>query len=311
VVQTATRNATIPQRYCNRWGAFVKIAVIGSTGQLGTDLVKTLSNTHEVISFSHSDLEVANYDSLGVLTEQRPDVVINTAAFHKTDQCEEEPQKTFCINALGARNIAQITSEIGATAVYISTDYVFNGSKNEPYTEEDIPTPINTYGISKLAAEHFTRQNPKHYIIRIASVFGRAGASGKGGNFVETMIKKAKNNETITVVDDMFMSPTYTKDAATTLKGIIELQLPYGLYHATNKGFCSWYQFAEEIFQATNLNPDLKPTKSDPNYGKARRPLFSALTSTKLPKYNLEPRTWKEALRAYLIEKGHILKGSS
>jgi dTDP-4-dehydrorhamnose reductase len=284
----------------------MKIAVIGSTGQLGTDLVKTLSTTHEVISLTHSDLEVSDYDSLAVLKNPRPDVVINTAAFHKTDQCEEEPQKTFSVNALGARNIALITAEIGATTVYISTDYVFDGSKKEPYTEEDVPFPINTYGISKLAAEHFTRQNPKHYIIRIASVFGKAGASGKGGNFVETMIKKAKNNDPIMVVDDMFMSPTYTKDAASVMKGILELELPYGVYHAANKGYCSWYQFAEEIFQITKLNADLKPTKTDPNYGKAKRPLFSALTSTKLSQYNLEPRSWKEALRAYLTEKGHI-----
>ncbi len=120
------------------------------------------------------------------------------------------------------------------------------------------------------------------------------------------MINKAKNNESIMVVDDMWMSPTYTKDAASVLKGILELQLPYGVYHATNKGYCSWYQFAKEIFQITRLNPDLKPTKTDPNYGKAKRPPFSALTSTKLSKYNLEPRDWKEALRAYLIEKGHI-----
>jgi dTDP-4-dehydrorhamnose reductase len=123
---------------------------------------------------------------------------------------------------------------------------------------------------------------------------------------VETMIKKAKNNDPIMVVDDMFMSPTYTKDAASVLKGILELQLPYGVYHAANKGYCSWYQFAEEIFQITKLNADLKPTKTDPNSGKAKRPLFSALTSTKLSQYNLEPRSWKEALRAYLTEKGHI-----
>ena len=284
----------------------MKIAVIGSTGQLGTDLVKTLSTSNEVIGFTHSDLEVADYETLRILKDQHPDVVINTAAFHKTDQCEEEPKKTFCVNALGARNIAQITTEVGATTVYISTDYVFDGSKNKPYTEEDIPAPLSTYGISKLAAEQFTKRNPKHYIIRIASVFGKAGASGKGGNFVETMINKAKNNDPIVVVDDMFMSPTYTKDAASILKGILELQLPYGVYHATNKGFCSWYQFAQEIFQATKLSPDLKPTKSDPEYGKARRPLFSALASTKLSQYSLEPRSWKEALRAYLLEKGHI-----
>jgi dTDP-4-dehydrorhamnose reductase len=284
----------------------MRIVVIGSTGQLGTDLVKTLGTSHEVISLTHSDVEVADIDSLVILKEQRPDVVINTAAFHKTDQCEEEPQKTFCVNALGARNIALITKEIDATAVYVSTDYVFDGSKREPYSEDDIPAPVNTYGISKLAAEHFTRQNPKHYIIRIASVFGEAGSSGKGGNFVETMIKKAKNNESIIVVDDMWMSPTYAKDAALLLKGILERHLPYGVYHTTNKGYCSWYQFAQEIFCITKLTPDLKPTKTDPEYGKARRPGFSALMSTKLSKYNLESRDWKEALHEYLIEKGHI-----
>jgi dTDP-4-dehydrorhamnose reductase len=284
----------------------MKIAVIGSTGQLGTDLMKTLNDGHEVIGLAHKDIEVADYDSCLILKKHKPDIVVNTAAFHKTDQCEEEPLKTFSVNALGARNVAMITKEIGATAVFISTDYVFDGSKKEPYTEDDFPSPINTYGISKLAAEHFTRQNPKHYIIRIASVFGKAGASGKGGNFVETMIAKAKKDESITVIDDMWMSPTYTKDAASLLKGILELQLPFGVYHATNKGYCSWYQFAQEIFQLTGLNPALAPIKTEQLTLKARRPRFSALTSTKLSRYNLEPREWQKALRAYLIEKGNI-----
>jgi len=284
----------------------MKIAVIGSTGQLGIDLMKTLNDGHEVVGLAHKDIEVADYDSCLILKDHRPEIVINTAAFHKTDQCEEEPLKAFSVNALGARNVALVSKEIAATAVFISTDYVFDGSKKEPYNEEDVPAPINTYGISKLAAEHFTRQNPKHYIVRIASVFGKAGASGKGGNFVETMITKAKKNETITVIDDMWMSPTYTKDASSILKGILELQLPFGVYHATNKGYCSWYQFTQEIFQLTGLNPTLTPIKTEQLNLKARRPRFSALTSTKLSRYNLEPREWKEALRAYLIEKGHI-----
>jgi len=284
----------------------MKIAVIGSTGQLGTDLMKTLNDDHELVGLTHQDIEVADYDSCLILKKHQPDIVINTAAFHKTDQCEKEPLKTFSVNAIGAKNVALISKEIATTAVFISTDYVFDGSKKEPYTEDDVPAPINTYGISKLAGEHYTRQNPKHYIVRIASVFGKAGASGKGGNFVETMITKAKKNETITIIDDMWMSPTYTKDAASILKGILELQLPFGVYHATNKGYCSWYQFAQEIFQVTGLNPVLKPIKTEQLSLKARRPRFSALTSTKLSRYNLEPREWKEALRAYLIEKGHI-----
>jgi len=284
----------------------MKIAVIGSTGQLGTDLVKTLGATHEIICLTHNDIEVADYDSCLILKKHQPHMVINTAAFHKTDQCEEEPLKTFSVNALGARNLAMITKEIDATTVFISTDYVFDGSKKEPYTEDDVPAPINTYGISKLAAEHFTRQNPKYYIIRIASVFGKAGASGKGGNFVETMITKAKKNEPITVIDDMWMSPTYTKNASSIIKEITEKQLPYGVYHATNKGYCSWYQFAEQIFQFTGLTPDLTPIKTDQLTMKAKRPRFSALKSIKLPQYDIEMPTWQEALHEYLTEKGHI-----
>ena len=284
----------------------MKIAVIGSTGQLGTDLIKTLEHRHVVIGLTHKDLEVSDINSLMILKEHKLDVVINTAAFHKTDQCEVEPLKTFSVNALGARNISIITKEIDATDVYISTDYVFDGKKKEPYTEEDIPAPINTYGISKLAAEYFTKQNPKHYIIRIAGVFGKAGASGKGGNFVETMIKKAKNNEPIAVIDDMWMSPTYTKDASSIITRIAEKQVPYGIYHATNKGHCSWYQFAEHIFRITGLNPNLTPIKTEQLAMKAKRPRFSALKSIKLHKYDLEMATWQEALCKYLIEKGHL-----
>lgn len=284
----------------------MKIAVVGSTGQLGTDLVKALETEHEVISLTHKDIEVTNNESCMILKEQQPDIILNTAAFHKTDQCEEEANKTFCVNSLGARNIALISKQIGATNVYISTDYVFDGTKKEPYTETDVPSPINTYGISKLAAEQFTKQNPKHYIIRIASVFGKAGASGKGGNFVETMIKKAKNNEEIAVIEDMIMSPTYANDASSAIKQIIENQVPYGIYHCTNKGFCSWHQFAKEIFQQTGLNPNLQPIKTEQLSVKAKRPMFSALISVKLPQYGIKMPTWQEALHNYLIEKGHI-----
>lgn len=284
----------------------MNITVIGSTGQFGTDLMKILSLEHEVIGLTHKDIDIANYDSCLILKKQQPKVIVNTAAFHKTDQCEKEPHKTFSVNALGARNVALISKEVDATTVFISTDYVFNGTQNKPYVENDEPFPLSTYGISKLAGEHFTRQNPKHYTLRIASVFGPVGASGKGGNFVETMITKAKNNETIKVIDDMWMSPTYTKDAASILKGILDLQLPYGIYHATNKGYCSWYQFAKETFHISGLNPVLIPIKTDPQHGAARRPRFSALKSEKLFLHGLEPRGWKEALRAYFNEKTYI-----
>jgi dTDP-4-dehydrorhamnose reductase len=284
----------------------MKIAVIGSTGQLGTDLMKVLQDEHDVIGFTHENLEVSDYDSCLKLKEHHPDVIVNTAAFHKTDQCEDELVRTFSVNAIGARNVTLISKEIGATTVFISTDYVFDGNKKEPYIEDDPTNPINSYGISKLAGELYTKQNPKHYIARVASLFGKAGASGKGGNFVETMITKAKNNEAINVVNDMWMSPTYTKDAAEIIKRILELELPFGIYHASNQGFCTWFQFSQEIFRMTNLTPTLRSIESVQIKTNAKRPTFSALRSTKLQKYGITVKGWKEALHDYLILKEHI-----
>lgn len=284
----------------------MRIVVIGSTGQLGTDLMKVLGKKHQAIGLTHREIEVSDGNSCQIIKDYRPEIVVNTAAFHKTDQCEEEPMKTFLVNAVGAKNVAEVSKETGAVTVFISTDYVFDGSKSEPYTEDDVPNPINTYGISKLAGELYTRKNPKHYVVRVASLFGAAGASGKGGNFIETMIAKAKGNEPIKVVDDMWMSPTYTKDAAETIKKIIELNVPYGVYHATNSGYCSWFEFAKEIFNMTGLNPNLTPIKTNQLQMKAQRPQFSALKSTKLPQHGITMRSWKEALREYLTEKGHI-----
>lgn len=286
----------------------MKITIIGSTGQLGTDLVKGLQGRHEVIGLTHQDLEVTDYDSCLILKKDRPDIVINTAAFHKTDQCEDEPLKAFSVNAVGARNIATVSKEIEATVAFISTDYVFDGSKKEPYTEDDAPNPINTYGISKLAGELFTKQNPKHYIVRVSSLFGVAGASGKGGNFVETMITKAKKNEPLSVVDDMWMTPTYTKDAAKVMQEIIEKRLPFGIYHASNQGRCTWFQFAQEIMRLAGLTSTLKPIETSQQQTKARRPAFSVLRSKKLQTYGIQAREWKEALADYMVEKGHLIR---
>jgi dTDP-4-dehydrorhamnose reductase len=280
--------------------------VIGSTGQLGQDLMKSLHQKHDAIGLKHQEIEVTDLNSMATLKELKPDVIINTAAFHKTDQVEEEPLRGFAINAVGPKNVMTVSKEIGATVVFISTDYVFSGSKDQPYVEDDVPDPINVYGISKLAGEFFTKQNPKHYIFRVASLFGVAGASGKGGNFVETMLAKAKKNEPISVVGDMWMSPTYTYDAAEMIRKILERQLPFGTYHLTNRGQCTWFQFTQEIFKLTGLTPELKMIETSQNPAKAKRPLYSALRSTKLPEYSLEMRPWQEALNAYLLEKGHL-----
>jgi len=221
----------------------------------------------------------------------------------RVDDSEDHPEEAFAVNAIGARNVAVACEKINAVNVYISTDYVFDGSKNEPYIESDLPNPVNVYGLSKYAGEIFTRNcSSRYYIVRSASLYGTKGARGKGGNFIGTMIQKAKNNEEIKVVNDIFMSPTYTKDAAEMIRKIIEKDFPYGVYHITNKGYCSWYEFAREIFKILKWDVEIKSVKSEEYKTKARRPRFSAMFSTKLE----QTKHWKEALKEYLAEGGYV-----
>ncbi len=284
----------------------MRVAIIGATGQLGSDIVKVFSD--KAVPLSHADIEVKNlFSCIKALKENSPDVVINCAAYVRVDDAEDFAEEAFAVNAVGAKNVASACEQIGAANVYISTDYVFDGTKSDPYIESDLPNPINAYGLSKYAGEIFTRNySSKFYIIRVSSLYGAKGARGKGGNFVETMINKAKNGEEIKVVDDMIMSPTYTRDAAEMIKNIVEEKLPYGIYHVTNSGYCSWYEFARAIFELTNLNAELSPIKTSQLSLKARRPLFSALTSIKLEEHGLRMRDWKAALQDYLKEKGHL-----
>jgi len=283
----------------------MKVAIIGANGQLGTDLVEVFGE--EAISLTHKDLDVTDFESLNILKELKPDVIINTAAYVRVDDAELYPERAFQVNAVGALNVARIANEINAINIYISTDYVFDGTKGKPYTEEDAPNPISVYGLSKYAGEIFTRNySPKHYVIRVASLYGKAGASGKGGNFIEFMIQKAKNREEIRVVDDQFMSPTYTKDVARTLKKFLELKPESGTYHMTNEGFCSWYEFTKAIFEILGWDVEIKPIKSSELKRLAKRPMFSALENMRLNELGLRMKPWKRALREYLEEKMHI-----
>lgn len=283
----------------------MKIAVIGANGQLGSDIVRIFN---EVVPLTHADIDIEDFTlSKKTLKKVHPEVVINCAAYVRVDDAEDFPDKAFAVNALGARNIATICRDLDATLIHVSTDYIFDGLKAKPYTENDIPNPLNVYGNSKLAGEYFVRNAlEKHYIIRSSSLFGIAGASGKGGNFVETMIKKAHNNEEIRVVDDMIMSPTCTKDAAYAIRSILIKNLPFGIYHAANSGSCSWYEFAKTIFKTLGINAHLSTIKTDALQSKAKRPLYSPLVSIKLKKYGFEMESWESALRNYLVEKEYL-----
>jgi len=190
--------------------------------------------------------------------------------------------------------------------VHISTNYVFDGQKREPYTEDDPPNPLSVYGASKLTGEYFARNIcPKHFVIRTSGLYGVAGSRAKGGNFVETMIRLAKERKPIRVVTDQVLTPTYTRDLAEKIKELLQTEA-YGLYHITNSGQCSWYEFAAKIFELLGGKPDFGPTTSAEFGAKAKRPAYSVLAHERLKQLGLDDlRLWPEALEAYLEEKGY------
>lgn len=281
----------------------MKILVLGANGQLGSDLVKALAD-HELIPLTHANIEVTDEGQVqAALARYRPDVVINTAAFHQVDVCEKEVERAFRVNAFGPQLLALACREHDAALVHISTDYVFGGdaTRRTPYVESDCPAPINVYGLSKLAGEHFIRYLwPKHFIVRTSGLYGLAGSSGKGGNFVEGRLKQTREGRPIRMVADQVLTPTYTVDLARAIRRLIETE-HYGLYHITSAGQCSWYEFTAKILELAGLQVELTPQTTAESGAAARRPAYSVLENAALKAIGLDDmRPWEEALAEYL-----------
>jgi len=287
----------------------MKVMVIGANGQLGTELCKELT-TFELIPLYHSDIEITDANSVrAAFSKHGPDVVINTAAYHQPDQCEDNPDKAYLVNALGPRNLAVVAQEHGTKLVHISSDYVFGGEENRttPYNEFDMPSPISIVGKAKLAGENFVQHLClRHFIIRVSGLFGPLGRSGKGPNFVETMLRLAKERDELRVVNDQVFSPTYCRDAARKIVQLIATDY-FGIFHITGRGQCSWYEFAVEIIGLAGLKTPITPITSDQYPQKARRPRFSVLDNYHLRLLGIDNmRPWQETLKEYMKEKEHL-----
>lgn len=286
----------------------MRIALIGSNGQLGTDIMSYFKGKGEdIIGLTQDEIDVCYIDKCEpVILKIKPDLVINTAAFHKVDLCEDEGEAAFKVNAVGVRNLCEVCLKIDAVLMHFSTDFVFGGDKNRmiPYNEDDCPQPISLYGISKLAGEYIIKYMlKKYYLIRTCGLYGHAGSFGKGSNFVDLMIELAKKGEKIRVVNDQVLTPTSSKDLTEKLYELIYTK-KYGLYHMTNTGQCSWYDFAVEIFKLAGISPDLKPISSEEFAAKAKRPAYSVLDNRNLRAAGIKDmRPWQEALRDYINEK--------
>jgi dTDP-4-dehydrorhamnose reductase len=288
----------------------MKVAVIGANGQLGSDLCRILTARKiDVVPLLRRDVDVADASQVDLaLDATRPDVVINTAAYHKTDECEVQPERAFAVNSIGPANLARACRRIDALLMHFSTDYVFDGKQRRPYVETDSPGPLSTYAVSKLAGECMVPNYcSRYFVIRTCGLYGIAGSAGKGGNFVETMLKKAAERAPIRVVNDQVLTPTFTGDLAETVSRLISPEIAgradSGIYHVTNEGQCSWYDFARKIFELEKLDVDLKPIDMSEFYSPVQRPAYSVLSKQKLNELGLSMPPWEEGLERYLAAR--------
>ena len=285
----------------------MKVAVIGANGQLGHDVVRAFSEQgDEVRGLTHADIELSSLDSVAACLRAAPaEIVVNTAAMHNVDSCEQQPGKAHEVNAIGSRNLASVTRDLGSVLIHVSTDYVFDGSKGEPYVESDAARPLNVYGRTKLEGEELVRQtNPKHLILRTAALYGTHPCRAKGGqNFVDLMLRLARERGRVRVVDNEFTSPTATADVARQIAALSRSDR-YGLYHATAEGSCSWFEFAREIFRVAEVPVTLEAAGPNEFPAKVPRPAYSVLENRGLKSNHLNLfRPWQDGLHAYLSEK--------
>src|SRR5579863_9312686 len=282
----------------------MKVAVIGGNGQLGCDVVEAFrDNGDEVCALTHSEIEVTDLDSVSrAFAPRGPQVIVNTSAMHHVETCEREPEKAFAVNALGPRNLARVARDLGAVLIHVSTDYVFDGSRTSPYQETDAPRPLNAYGITKLAGEYFVRSTTeKHFVLRTSGLYGKHLCRGKGGlNFVDLMLKMAKERPEVRVVDSEVVTPTHTRDLARQIVALSRKDC-FGLYHATAEGCCSWFEFARTIFASTNTIANLKVAAPNEFPAKVPRPSYSVLENRGLKLRGVNTfQPWQDGLRDYL-----------
>ncbi len=284
------------------------ILLLGASGQLGADLARALAGPR-LVPLTRRELDVTDGPAVErTVARHRPAVVVNTAAVHRVDEIEGDPRAAFAVNALAVHQLARVAERHGARLVHFSTDYVFGGAGPGPFTEDAPPAPLNAYGVSKLAGELLVRgAGARHLVVRSSGLYGVAGSSGKGGNFVETMLRLAGEGKPIRVVADQVLAPTYTADLAEAVARLLAADPPGGVYHLANGGACSWFEFARRIFQRCGRTPDLAPTTTAAFGAPARRPANSVLVSARLATLGLPPlRPWPDALDAYLRAKGHL-----
>ncbi|MCO5200127.1 MAG: dTDP-4-dehydrorhamnose reductase [Chloroflexi bacterium] len=279
----------------------MRVLLLGSSGQLGSDISRLWQGANLTLTTANRmAADVTDGEAVRALVEAtRPDVVINTTAFHNLPICEQDPETCFRVNVVGGWNVARAAAQHGAVVVQFSTDYVFDGTKGSPYIEDDARQSVNVYGASKIATEDVVRQvNPEHLVVRVSGLYGLAGSAGKGGNFVETMLRLAREGNPINVVADQVTAPTNTAEIAEALLPLV-LGGARGTIHLAAGEGCSWHTFASAIFEIAGLSPDLNAVTTEQLGGPVKRPTYSVLGTSRAPSL----RHWRAGLERYMREK--------
>jgi len=282
----------------------MNVLIVGALGQLGADLVTAFSDVR-VIPYDIEDMDITDEARVHQqIAFTACDLVINAAAFTRVDECEREHMEAFRVNALGVKNLAGACRRWDVPLVHISTNYVFSGHKGAPYVEDDPPGPVNAYGLTKLAGEHYLRYVwHKHYIVRVAGLFGLTPSRMKGTNFVEAMLRLGSRGTPLRIVSDEYLSPTFARHAAQHIRKLVETER-YGTYHLVNHGGCSWLEFAQEIFRQAGMQVQVEPVTAAEYGAPARRPSNSCLENAALAALGLDTMPhWQEALSVYLAER--------
>jgi len=278
----------------------LKILVTGARGMLGTDMCDVLAEGHDITGVDIEDFDILDGEAtVGAVRALAPEVVIHLAAFTRVEDAEEDKDGAFNTNAVGTMNMAKASRDAGARLIYLSTDYVFDGSKDSPYVETDIPAPLNFYGLTKLFGERYASSlNPRHLIVRTSWLYGP-----NGRNFVDTIIEKARGGASLRVVDDQRGNPTYAYHLARGIRAALEKGIE-GTLHMTNSGVTTWYEFARTALEMAGLDAEITPVSSREYVTKAVRPANSVLGSLVMAHSGLEPLPdWKEGLREHLKRK--------
>jgi dTDP-4-dehydrorhamnose reductase len=284
----------------------VKILLIGATGQLGGDLLRN-NPSHEITAPGRDALDLARpAEAAATIRRLRPELVINCAAFHNVPKCEEDPAQAFLINCAAVRDLAAVCAELGIRLVTFSSDYVFGGARSAPWQEDDLPAPLQIYGISRLAGEYAAIASaPAHaVVVRTCGLYGRSGARSKGGNFVDGRVADGRAGKRIEMACEQLVAPTSTDDLSNAVFALIaQPALAPGIYHLVNEGHCSWYEFTAAIVEILGLRCAVVPVDRGGRTGAMRRPLYSVLANTKARRLGVTLPPWRDALARYLAVK--------